>query len=89
MAKTFKDKANYYKHHTKHDNPYSIKKDKHKIDPEDIPAAIKPMIDKLEYGYSGARHGNNRKMYSDMKVTERRTQRAKDKNEFRKELQAA
>ena len=30
----------------------------------------------------GERHGNNRKMYADLKVKERRAKRAKDKQEL-------
>lgn len=87
MGKTYKDKANYYLHHQEYDSPYAIKKEKHKIAREDIPSNIMPMVEKLEYNYGSAnRHGNNRKMYSDMKVIDRRHKRAKDKNDLKEEI---
>jgi hypothetical protein len=87
MGKTVKDKANYYSHHLAHDNPFYINKPgKHKIPANEIPNCLKPMIDKLSYGCSGLRHGNNRNMYSEAKVIERRAKRAKEKNETRKEI---
>lgn len=83
MGKTFKDKANYYVHHLEHDNPYALKKEKHRIAQADIPNDVKPMVEKLQYNYNaGLRHGNNRKMYSDMKVVERRHKRAQDKSDL-------
>jgi hypothetical protein len=89
MGKTIKDKANYFAHHMAHDNPFYIQKPgKHKIPADEIPKDLKPMIDKLNYGYNnGLRHGNNRNMYSEAKVIDRRAKRAQDKVETRKELQ--
>lgn len=86
MANTHKDKANYYKHHKEHNNPYYVKKDKHKIDPADIPAYLKPLIDKLDHNYAGNRHGNNRNMHAQAKVFDRREKRNKDKEFVRDQV---
>lgn len=87
MAKTLKDKANYFIHHMAHNDPFYIQKPgKHKIPADEVPQDLKPMIAKLNYGYAGLRHGNNRNMYSEAKVIDRRMKRAKEKASMKHEL---
>lgn len=71
-----------------HDNPFAVNKpEKHKIPADEVPAHLKPMIEKLNYGYNSAlRHGNNRNMYSQAKVIDRRTKRAKEKASLKHEM---
>ena len=86
MGKTYKDKANYYKHHLEQD-VNMMQKSKYKISKEDIPEDIKYLVNKIQYNYdSSLRHGNNRKHYAKMKVSDRREDRNKDKVQVRQEV---
>lgn len=85
MGKTFKDKANHFAHHLKHseeEDKYYAKKNKLKYTEADIPDDVKDMIPHN----TSERYGNHRKMYAKMKVDERHSQKAKDKEQFRKDL---
>lgn len=89
MGKTYKDKANHFKHHLSHgelDENYA-KRNKLKYNQQDIPDDVKNKVKELEYNYgAGDRHGNHRKMYAKMKVSDRRLERKKENREFEKEL---
>lgn len=89
MGKTYKDKANHFKHHLSHgeDDMYYAKRNKLKYKQEDIPEDIKNKVAELEYNHgSGDRYGNNRQMYAKMKVSDRRIERKKENTQFQKDL---
>lgn len=88
MSKTFKDKANHFKHHLSHGEAdvFYAKRNKLKYKQEDIPDDVKEMVKTLEYNGAGDRHGNHRKMLAKTKVTERRIERKRENREFQKRV---
>ena len=81
-----KDKANHFLHHQKPKSDLYMKKSKQKYDRSDIPAEVKELVELMGDHCKGYRYGNHRKMYAKLKVSERRGERVKGKEEFRKEL---
>lgn len=89
MSRTRKDKANHFLHHTKiQDTSVVYYGDtKRKYTEDQVPADVKPMMEKLNYDYNtGHRLGNNRKSAARSKVQDRRSARAKNGAAFRREL---
>lgn len=89
MSRTRKDKANHFLHHTKiNDSRIVYHGDsKRRYTEDQVPADVKPMMEKLGYDYNtGHRLGNNRKSAAKSKTQDRRIARAKDGATFRREM---
>ena len=77
MSKTYKDKANHFIHHVNKERQDSNEK---------VTELIERMVCKVGGNEvqlpSGLRHGNNRNVCRNLKITERRIRRCKDKQRF-------
>lgn len=82
MSKTFKDKANHFKHHLMSE----IKNNKAKYEEKDIPKDVKELVKTLSYNYAGLRYGNHRKMLSKLKTAERRIQRKRENKKIKENI---
>lgn len=70
MSHSFKDQANYIRHHEK----------------VDATSELKEKAELMELHHKGERLGNQRKAQAHLKVVERRNERARSKSSFKRAL---
>lgn len=82
MSKTLRNRVNYFARHLKLPPNYMVK-NRHIYEKEELPEDVKNLVDLT----NAHRYGNKRKMRAKKKVHDRKTERAKGKEEFRNELE--